>query len=831
MTGPIILSSPLYGWLSALEAVPDPVFSGRLMGDGVAIDPLGQRLYAPCDAQVLTLHDGRHAITLAGEGGVELLIHIGIDTVALGGRGLRPLVAAGDHVTRGQPLIDFDLDGLALSAPSLLTPIVVTNGDSFRISGPQANRLVNVGDPLLTLEPTAAAISSAPAADGLRVTRRLVVPLPHGIHARPAARVADLARGFSAESWLAKDGREGRTRSPVALMGLGIRLNDTIEVRANGTDASAAVAAIAALIESGIGEGGEGVKHPLSSAAFSTVRSTPHGALAGTSPAPGLAIGTARWLRAEDIAVDSAGEEPALERARLDHALSALRERFVAGSRLGSIAEAHRAMLEDPDLIDAAARAIGDGASAALAWRIACRAQAAELSASADHRIAERAGDLRDLERQVIAAITGQQTAPESFAPDTILLADDLLPSQVAALDGNVVALAIERGGPTSHVAILAATFGLPTVVAIGASLQSVPDGAAVIVDADAGLLYVDPAPDRLATTAAEVARRAEARVAAVAAAADLAQTRDGTRIEAFANLGSVEDARIAIENGAEGSGLLRTEFLFLDRADAPGVAEQAAVYQAVADEFVGRPLIVRLLDVGGDKPASYLPIAAEENPALGLRGIRVGLARPDLLDDQLRAILSVQPIGQCRIMVPMVASTAELTAVRDRVEVIRAELNITERVEIGIMVETPAAAVTAATLARNADFLSVGTNDLTQYALAMDRANPAVAGDVDGLHPAVLGLIALTVKGATQHRRWVGVCGGLASDPLAVPLLIGLGVTELSATPRFVPELKALIRRLDRGKCHAHAQQALGLESAGAVRDLARRFEQEIVA
>ena len=362
-----------------------------------------------------------------------------------------------------------------------------------------------------------------------------------------------------------------------------------------------------------------------------------------------------------------------------------------------------------------------------------------------------------------------------------------------------------------------------------GAALGEIADGSPLILDADKGLLHVDPSVDRLTVARDAVIRRDEARATAMALAADRCFSRDDVRIEAFANLGSVDDAAVAMAHGAEGSGLLRTEFLFLDRDEAPSVAEQTELYGAIATRLEGRPLIIRLLDIGGDKPAPYLPIAPEENPALGLRGIRVGLAMPQVLDDQIRAILSVQPAGQCRIMVPMVASVAELLAVRSRVEAIGTDIDVKNLPQVGIMVETPAAAVTAATLARHADFLSIGTNDLTQYALAMDRGNPAVAVGIDGLHPAILALVGLTTQGAAVHGRWVGVCGGLASDRLAIPLLLGLGVTELSAAPHFVPDMKALVRRLSVADCRAHAQQALTLESAAAVRALARRFEEEL--
>lgn len=829
----IILTSPLHGWAAALDDVPDAVFSGRMLGDGVAIDPLGDTLHAPCDGEVLTLHASRHAVTLRGEGGVEVLMHLGVDTVALGGAGFAPLVAVGDRVTRGQPLIRFDLDAVALAVPSLMTPVIVTNGDAFRIERALTGALVGVGEGLLYLQPIAAGERPAAAATGDRVGQSVRVPMAHGIHARPAARIGEAARAFLSDSWIVKDGCEASTRSPIELLRLGVRLNDEVDVVASGADATAAVTAIRALIEGGMGEGEGSHAAAASMPPSPTTRVVPDGALGGTTAAPGLAVGTVRWWRRAEIAVPEDGAGVATETQRLEQALATVREELngAAGGAGAdaAIRRAHLALIDDPVLARGALAAIGEGRDAGFAWRQACRALADDMRALGDARLAERAADMIDLEQQVIAVLTGATAPAIAFPPDTILCADELLPSQVMAIDANVVALATRGGGPTSHAAILAAGRGLPMLVALGAALDGVGEDRAAILDADAGLLHVAPSPAMLDEARARVTERAAERRRAMAAAATDCATSDGVRIEAFANLGSVEDARTAMAHGAEGCGLLRTEFLFLERDTAPDVAEQAALYGDIARTLEGRPLIVRLLDVGGDKPAPYLPIAPEENPALGLRGIRVGLAMPDLLDQQLRAILSVAPVGQCRIMVPMVASVEEIRAVRARVDALRRDMGIAGPVPVGIMVETPAAAATAATLARHADFLSVGTNDLTQYALAMDRGNPAVAAGVDGLHPAVLNLIALTTQGAAVHDRWVGVCGGLASDRLAVPLLLGLGVTELSAAPRFVPELKALVRRLSLPACRDHAARALALESAAEVRALARAFEEEL--
>lgn len=828
----IILTSPLQGWASALDDVPDAVFAGRMLGDGIAIDPIEGVLHAPCDGEILTLHASHHAVTMLGEGGVEVLMHIGVDTVALGGEGFDPLVRVGDWVTRGQPLVRFELDRVAQAVPSLMTPVIVTNGDRFTITRRATDRLVGMGDGLIYLDPVdLSALPVAMDGAGERITTRLQVPMMHGIHARPAARIGETARGFLAESWIAKDGREASTRSPIALLQLGVRHHDEIAILATGDDAEAAVAALSALIASGMGELDEAPAAPSPAPVSPIPVTIPDGALGGTMASQGFCVGQARWLRVRDIDLPFDGQGVATERTRLATAIATMHTMLDdEGDDAGAaIRRAHRAFLDDPALQQHAFSLIDDGRDAGHGWRQACRMMADQMRAMGDARFAERADDLIDLERQMLRILTGVEEDALTFAPGTILLADELMPSQVMALDANIVGIALERGGPTSHVAILAASMGLPALVAVGPALADVADGTTLILDADGGFLHVDPPAGRLDAARDEVSRRSAARAAAMAAAADQCISRDGVRIEAFANLGSLDDAIVAMAHGAEGSGLLRTEFLFLDRDAAPTVAEQADLYGAIAATLEGRPLVVRLLDIGGDKPAPYLPIAAEENPALGLRGIRVGLAMPQVLDDQVRAILSVRPAGQCRIMVPMVASVAELLAVRACVAAIAVDMGIAVPPEVGIMVETPAAAVTAATLARHADFLSIGTNDLTQYALAMDRGNPAVAAGIDGLHPAVLQLIGLTTQGAAAHDRWVGVCGGLASDRLAIPLLLGLGITELSAAPQFVPDLKALVRRLSIADCRVHARRALALESAADVRTLARRFEEEL--
>jgi phosphocarrier protein FPr/phosphocarrier protein len=363
---------------------------------------------------------------------------------------------------------------------------------------------------------------------------------------------------------------------------------------------------------------------------------------------------------------------------------------------------------------------------------------------------------------------------------------------------------------------------GVPALVALGPAVLTVADGAWLVLDAEQGNLSI--APDQIALAAAEqtLAQRRQRQQSERAAAHVDCQTADGERIEVFANLASIAEAQVAVTHGAEGCGLLRTEFLFLDRESPPSEDEQLQQYQGIARALDGRPLVIRTLDIGGDKPIPYLPLPAEQNPALGLRGVRTSLWRPDLLRVQLRAILRVQPVDQCRVLLPMITDPAEIRAVRRMLDEVRRELNISTPVQVGAMIETPASAVIAGRIAREVDFLSIGTNDLTQYTLAMDRGHAELAHRIDGLHPAVLGLIAMTVDAADDHDKLVAVCGGLASEPAAVPILIGLGVRELSVVPTLVPQLKSLIRTLTLEACRSLAQRALALDTAEAVRALA---------
>ena len=809
----VVLHAPFAGWLSKLDEVADPVFAERMMGEGLAIDPTEGLLRAPADGVVASVPDSAHAITLRLDNGADVLIHVGLDTVALGGRGFAAKVRAGDRVARGDVLIAVDLNTVARSARDMVTPLVAP-GEGLRVTVDRPGRMVAAGEPVARLHGSS---DAAQAASGPATERTIVVAAPHGLHARPAARIVALLKPYASAVELGLGERRASARSTVALLALGARAGDELTARADGPDAAAALDALAAFAAERFGDAAG-----ASPADPPPAPPPPPPATGGIAAAPGLAIGRAMQFRPAPVAVAEAGGGAAEEQAALARALATVANAQSGLGMASEIVETHRAMLADPQLLADALAVIAAGKSAGWAWRAALDRAADALHATGDARLVERIADLRDIERQVLLALSGAASTTTPLAPDTILIAEDLLPSQFLALDRDRLAgICTAAGGPTAHVALLAAAAGVPMVVAAGGWVLAIDDGVEAILDADAGRLTVAPSPGQLAAAGA---RRAAAREGHRAAARDAhrpASTADGARIEVFANLGSLDDAAAAVRAGAEGCGLLRTEFLFLDRADAPDEGEQRALYASIATTLGDRPLIVRTLDIGGDKPVAYLPFPPEQNPALGARGLRLSLARPDLFATQLRAIVAGVPGAQCRILLPMVTDVGEFRRARAALAEAIAATGRSEPVHLGVMIETPAAALLADQLAAEADFLSVGTNDLTQYALAADRGNAAVAGMVDALHPAVLRLIARAADAAARHARPLGVCGGLASEPRAAALLIGLGVTELSTTPAALAAVKAAVRAVTLPAARALGARALAAESAGAVRAL----------
>lgn len=841
--GHIVLVSPLTGPVVPLASVPDPVFSEGLFGDGIGVDPLAGRVVAPCDGIVVHLARTGHAVTLQTAEGAQVLVHVGIDTVELNGKGFTSKVAQGAQVSRGDTLIEFDLDVVACNAPSLVSVVAIANSDAFEVIERAGAGHVEAGkSALLVLRVRdGAEIATAHELVANEVRRSVTLTHAGGLHARPAARAREAVRGIDARVEVRFGDRKSAIESVVGLLGLGAGEGATIELVGIGREAQRAVDAVAnELLREAPGEGGEAPARQQSPApvmpetAAAVASSAEAGVLAGVCAAPGIAVGKlVRWDEAELTPPELASGSSAAESHLLDKAIAAvdteLNQSVRTASQRGAIGEAgiftmHRVLLEDPTLVDAARDAISLGKSAGYAWREAIRAQIAVLGKVDDPLLAERAADLRDLEKRVLRALGLSNTAARTLPEEAVLAADEFTPSDLATLDRKrVMALVMARGGATSHAAIIARQAGIPAIVALGDVLHTVPEGTEVVIDALAGRFAYTPSALDIERARSEKQRQAGVREANRRTSHEAAATRDGRAVEVAANIATLEDANTAVENGADAVGLLRTELLFIHRQAAPTVEEHLQSYQAITDALAGRTAIIRTLDVGADKEVDYLTLPPEPNPALGLRGIRLAQVRPDLLDDQLRALIAVKPAGKVRILLPMVTDVGELVRLRERIDTFAQEAGRTEPIEVGVMIEVPSAALLADQLARHADFLSIGTNDLTQYTLAMDRCQPDLAAQADGLHPAVLRLVAAAVEGANKHGKWVGVCGALAGDPLAVPLLIGLGVTELSVDPVSVPSIKARVRKLDYNDCRERAQNALALESAQAVRGASR--------
>ena len=834
--------SPIKGWCASLNDNPDPVFRDRVLGDGVSIDPTQGKVHAPFAGEVLSVPESLHAVNLRADNGAEFLIHIGVDTVAMKGDGFEAHVAAGERVECGQLLLSFDLEKVLRSAASLKTPVLLLS-EEFELSGHRDDGPVEPGDVLFEIRPslqvgnTADSLPDQPG-DDERIKQLVAVGLEHGIHARPAANLkAAIANLEASVSCQLGNQPPADARSPVALMSQGISYGDVISITAWGRDSQQALEAVVAHLDPLDLDEAE-LQARLQAPVATLVNKKPvavldDGAVIRAQPAsPGLSMGVAFILASWDAPAQETPGTPVEEKQRLAAALEAVREHLqklsAGGDATGAeIAMAHLALLEDPMITDAAEDLLECGQGASSAWHDAINQSVEILKKVDDKRMLERIDDLKDTNLRVQRTLAGLDPAqgPE-LTERSILIAENLLPSQLLELDHKQVAgICTAAGGTTSHVAILAISLEIPMLVAAGDEILAVTKGDHLLLDADLGELMVRPAEAEADRFVQHIQEDKHQRKAEQAAAHDECRTRDGTHIHINANLASAQDALAAVGAGAEGCGLLRTEFVFMGRAQAPDVDQQLELYQQISDTLQDRPLVVRTLDAGGDKPISYLNQQDEENPALGVRGIRLSLENRTLLEVQLEALLRLQRSTPLQVMIPMVTSVYEVMDVREILDSLRQSHDLTNPISLGIMIETPAAALIADRLAGLVDFFSIGTNDLTQYVLSMDRGEPRLALRLDTLHPAVLELIRMSANAANKAGIPVAVCGGAAGDMMIAPVLLGLGVRELSMPQSLIARQKARLRELSIPDCISLAESALAMNSAREVRAMMREF------
>lgn len=707
------------------------------------------------------------------------------------------------------------------------------------------------------------AMVAAPALEAVEVpagpveTIELVVPNPVGLHARPAVKFVETALGFDAQITVQNATRGGPAVDAKSMMQVSnratARQGETIRIVARGEDAEAAIAALRELVEDGFGEmevAASAVPRPAAKAAPTRLRAPqgpPPARLHGIAVSEGYVVAPAFAHQRADLEVprhtvdDTQGELERFRQARQAalQQLEQIQERVsaAADAQTARIFEFHRMMLQDAELLKAIEEQIGirrlnaEGAVDDVFSEWVDR-----FAALDDDLMRARAADVRDVADRVMGLLMDAGASALAELPgEVIVIADDLVPSETALLDREKVrGLATAVGGETSHTAILARMLGIPAVVGLGAGILAVLSGTTLALDGESGVVEVDPAPQVVEHYRMRQARLQSVQEEALKSADRPAITRDGRQVEVVANIGDVQSAEEAVRYGAEGVGLLRSEFLYLDRTELPDEEEQFEAYRAIAQVMGQRPLVVRTLDVGGDKQLPYLDIGPELNPFLGVRAIRLSLDRPDIFQPQLRAILRAGVGYNVKMMFPMVATRGEIAEARAALAQARQALaqegiSHAEHIEVGIMVETPASAIMSPLLAQDIDFFSIGSNDLTQYTLAVDRGNERLSNLYRGLDPAVLHLIRMVIEAAHAAGKWVGLCGELAGQRSAIPILLGLGLDEFSMTPRAIPLAKRLIRRLHAGEMQALADEVLTLATADEVEQYMARFLNEM--
>jgi phosphoenolpyruvate-protein phosphotransferase/dihydroxyacetone kinase phosphotransfer subunit len=791
----------------------------------------------------------RAAVTLAAEmlhgRPVPIAVAAGLDEVTLGTDAVRIKEAIQEVDSPAGVVVLMDLGSAVLSAElaldliddpavrervvlspaplveGLVAAAVAAAGGASRNEVAAEAHSALMGKDAQLSRPEDASLPTPVAGEHVDVVAVFTVPNQHGLHARPAARLVSEVRGLDASVRLrnlttATGPVPAASLSRVAT--LAALCGHQVEISASGPQAPEAVDHLLALAARNFDEPVDEAPAPVQ------VQNS------GPLPAsPGVGIGPVRLL-CHPAAPANRGPTgtPTAEWRRVIEAVAAVRREIEsvravaareAGPQNAEIFDAHIMLLGDAEVLADVKDRVNSGADAVTAWVDSLAIVEKQWSELPDPYLRARAEDVRAVGTQMLAALTGAPAV--AMSGPGILIAKELTPAQAAQLDLDVVqGIVLASGSPSSHAAILARARGIPALVAAGPGVLGLAEGTTVAIDGASGELVIDPPTATLSRFSQRAAEMAAEQSRHRAAAVEPAVTVDGTRIEVAANLGSRADAAAAAAEGADSAGLVRTEFLFLNRDRPPDLEEQVAQYLAIADTLDGRRVTFRTLDVGGDKPLTYVPMPVEENPFLGHRGIRLSLDRRDLLLEQLLAICQVARNVPTSVMFPMVTTIAEIRNARSVLEEAAGPAGLPQGLRVGMMVEVPAAALKIATFVPYLDFISIGTNDLTQYTLAAERGNAAVAALSDPLDPGVLILIR-HVCHAAYGRIPVAVCGEAAADHTAIPVLIGLGVRELSVSPKSVPSVKAQVRARDLARCASLADAAIDLDDAASVRRL----------
>ena len=823
------LRAPANGYILPLEKVSDPVFSQKVLGEGFAIEPFTNILYAPVEGRVKSVAKTNHAITIETATGYDVLVHFGLETVALSGEGITPLVKVGDEVTFESKILEFDLLTVPTKVKSLLTPVIISeysdqafpNVTEEKVDSRKTIVKLNLDCKVDDIDST----SSIRNSRNVYVNKTVRITNGHGIHARPAAMISHFAKKYDHNIVLIKGEQKVSANSIVGIMGLAIQCNDEVTISATGSNAQQVIDELIELISS-LEDEEQAQEIKRAPSQLKDVQGIISGnQYHGISVVKGLAIGELSCQRAIDFKFDeysqktSQQEESVLKDAivKYKHQLHVLKQHETDATQI-ALLDAHIELVEDELICSKALEALQRGKSAAFAWHAATQKAMEVLINTNNELLQERVADIKDVYKQVMLLLLGQSKQSITYDKPTILYSDDFSLSDILSLDNNVVGLISTNGGRTSHVAIIAGNKNIPYLININSQIQQY-NHQELILDANQGSAITQATPVQKEDYHKKIEEQ-KIKLQKVLQDVTLpATTLDGKTIDCYMNIKSDNDCKSFIESGAQGIGLFRTEFVFYDRDKAPSEDEQYQIYQRVLDQVQGSPVIFRTLDAGGDKALGYLHMTKEQNPFLGIRGIRLCFHHEALFRTQLRAIIRTNN-PNVHIMLPMITNIAEYRQAKEIYQQECQKLGSKIKQPLGIMVEVPSIIMQAEKFASEVDFMSIGTNDLTQYLLAIDREHPQLASQIDHLHPAVIQAIKVVSQAAKKYDKKLSICGMMAVDQEALAILVGLGITNLSMRQNMLAENKAIIRKLNAKECQDALEHVLSMDSAQQVRD-----------
>lgn len=670
-------------------------------------------------------------------------------------------------------------------------------------------------------------------------TIQIPISNPTGLHARPAKYFVNLTKTFQSDIWVEFGEKKVNAKSLISLLTLGVKTNQEILIHAEGLDEESAIESIRSEILNGLGEKFSAESsHAKPQPIQKQENSAEKNILCGLPVSPGIVIGKAYLYHREKINVIREFTTLNEELSVFEQAIQQLKHQIeTIKTEMGKtmkpeevdILDAHQEILSDQNLLEKIINRINEKNSAVNAWQTVLDETIIEFLSNGNSLIRERTADLLDIREQILRIMLGYPSRNNFPTEPVIIFAQNLYPSDAIEFSKHqVLGIALAEGSTTDHAAILSRALGIPAAAQLSSRLMETARNETIILDGNLGIVNLKPSLAAIQKASEERAQWEFLKQEAEKNAAMAATTLDGHAVEVAANVAGLADVLQSVEKGADGVGLLRTEFLFDKRTEAPTEDEQIYIYEEMLAALQGKPIIIRTLDIGGDKPLPFIKFEPENNPFLGERGIRLCLREVDLFRTQLRAALRAAKKGPVRIMFPMIGDLEEWRHARQILEDIRLTLGV-EPVEVGIMVEIPSAVWMVDLFANEVDFFSIGTNDLTQYTMAIDRTHQRLGGQLDGLHPAILRQIRHTVAEAHKKGKWVGICGELGADPAAVPVLIGLGVDELSVNVPSVPLVKEQIRKLNYEAVQGLAEKVIHCRNAKEVRQMIQTWQSSL--